>query len=289
MNVFPTILALCLSPVGAAQQRERPRPEGWTESERTELMATCVVRGRVRIPDPEALERAVRRGGAYVQIEVVVRETLKGKARGRVSFLFFAAPPNHPHHYVPNADDMRTHDGCDRMVLLQQVGTRFFLADRFNGVAILDDEPAQVEQMKKTIARHEAMAEMVPDDDVPHVAEVERILDEIAANQDDEHLGFIRLQTLGPEAVPAIVRKLDDTRPIHASGIALAVNETDPKGPFRTVTARVFRDALFGVLQGLTGEFCAFDPLYADESQVGRAVRNWRIYAQYVISDTTQR
>lgn len=281
MPSLPTVLSmLALAATAAAQSAT---PAGWTTLARTEIHATVVVRGELVLEDPDLLERAERNGGAYVEFEVRVRQTLKGPHRPSIRLLFFAAPRVHPHGYSPHADDMRRLLGRDCILLLQSVGSRFFLADRFESAAIFEDSPATLARVAEIIGRHDRMAHLVPSDDVPLAAEVDRILDGMAAEPAAEVAGFARLQELGPVAVPALVRHLDDDRPVRSEELAIARRPGSPGEPMVRIHPAHFGDALFVVLQQIAGQSFGYECGVSDPRRRAVAHRGWRIYAQYVL------
>jgi hypothetical protein len=269
----------------AGQGVSEVTPSNWTIFERTEIASCTIVRGSLQLPETNALRRAIERGGAYVEFLVQVQETLKGERRPQLRLMFFAAPPLHPHGYSPHAEDMQGLIGSSCILMLQRVGDRFFLAERFHGVAVAADTPDARTRTAACIALHESMAGEVPGPDAALSGEVEEILEEIAEDPDAEFLGFTRLQALGPEAVPAIVRHLEDPRAIRSPSIALFARHADQPEPLVRIHLRSFGDALFTVLQQMTGQGFGFDSRNPDPTRRGIAARGWRIYAQYALAD----
>lgn len=259
---------------------------GFTLHERVEIMATNIVRGVLRLRDPSSIDQAVHRGGAYVEFDVTVRDNLKGVRLGNFPLVLFVAPTDHPHQYRPHADDLRRLLGRECILHLHPVGKRYFLAESFRGTSLLEDTPKALEAVRQRIAQHAKWAETVPDPSVPFASEVTALLQRIARDPDEESLGFAKLLKLGPLAIPAIVRHLDDDRPLKNREIILTRSRPDAREPLVRYHPNTMGDALMPVLQQLSGQnFGYSDHLMGDDRRQS-AIAGWRIFAQYVLAES---
>lgn len=259
---------------------------GFTLHERVEIMATNIVLGVPRLRDASAIDQAVHRGGAYVEFDVTVHDNLKGARLGNFPLVLFVAPSDHPHQYSPNADDLRRVLGRECILHLHPVGNRYFLAESFRGTSLIEETPKALEAVRQRIAQHAKWADTVPDDSVPFAAEVAALLALIAANPDEEALGFAKLLKLGPLSIPAIVRHLGDARPLKNREIILTRNRPDAREPLIRFHPNTIGDALMPVLQQMSGQnFGYSDHLMGDDRRQS-SIAGWRIFAQYVLAGT---
>ncbi len=136
-----------------------------------------------------------------------------------------------------------------------------------------------------------------PDRSLPHYGEVKALVAELAAirrpaegneaaydearaRQDEI---FVRLETLGRPAVPAIVAHLDDRRRLAVEQLALVDRPSNPVEAIRTYEPEQIVDALAANLNQLAGQ--NFDAIYSGGSEAQRrsAIAAWRIYADDLV------
>lgn|GEM_PF-929143 len=136
-----------------------------------------------------------------------------------------------------------------------------------------------------------------PDRSLPHFGEVKTLVAELAAirrpAKGDEAAYdaararqdaiFVRLETLGRPAVPAIVAHLDDRRPLAVEQLALVNRPPNPIEAIRTYEPELIVDALAATLNQVTGQ--SFDAIYSGGSEAQRrsAIHAWRIYADDLV------
>lgn len=287
MTLHRTALVALLAAAGIGAQADPGSGlASFTLHERVEIMATNIVRGVLRLRDASAIDQAISRGGAYVEFDVTVRDNLKGARLDSFPLVLFVAPSDHAHQYSPHADDLRRLLGRECILHLHPVGRRYFLAESFRGTSLIEDTPKALEAVRQRIAQHAKWAETVPDDAVPFAAEVAALLELIAEDPDEEALGFAKLLKLGPLAIPAIVRHLDDARPLKNREIILTRNRPDAREPLIRFHPNTMGDALMPVLQQMSGQnFGYSDHLMGDDRRQS-AIAGWRIFAQYVLAES---
>ncbi len=293
MLSFRTLpLVLALVPPAAGQMllpatHAGAAPVGWTEQVRTELAADLIARGRILERDAGSLERAVVAGGAYVRLELEVRERLKGEFGGRrVPVTFFAAPREHPHHYVPTAEDMRRLIGQDRVFyLLRYTDHHYFLADRFGGTAIRPPTPAILDSIRNSVAEHEAMATSEPPADPDLAPEIKTLLDFALEGPDQQIRAFMQLDRLGMASIPTLVACLDDDRKLPTQAVILQDTTERAIPVLREYRPQVVSDAICTLLHQRTGEQFGLDYSRPRSEQRWREHACWRVYAHYVAAD----
>jgi hypothetical protein len=281
-----SLAALLAATCATAQVDPATGLAGFTLHERVEIMATNIVRGVLRLRDPSAIDQAVYRGGAYVEFDVTVLDNLKGSRLNNFPLVLFVAPTDHPHQYRPHADDLRRVVGRECIFHLHPVGKRYFLAESFRGTSLIEDSPKALEAVRQRVAQHARWAETVPEGSVPFAGEVAALLQNIARDPDEEALGFAKLLKLGPLAIPAIVRHLDDERALKNREIILTRSRPDTREPLVRYHPNTFGDALMPVLQQMSGQnFGYSDHLMGDDRRKS-AIAGWRIFAQYVLAES---
>lgn len=136
-----------------------------------------------------------------------------------------------------------------------------------------------------------------PDRSLPHFGDVKTLVAELAAirrpAQGDEAAYdaararqdaiFVRLETLGRPAVPAIVAHLDDRRPLAVEQLSLVNRPPNPVEAIRSYGPEQIVDALAATLNQVTGQ--SFDAIYSGGSEAQRrsAIAAWRIYADDLV------
>lgn len=280
------IIALLAATYLPAQVDPATGLASFTLHERVEIMATNIVRGVLRLRDPSAIDQAVHRGGAYVEFDVTAKDNLKGARMGNFPLVLFVAPTDHPHQYSPHADDLRRLIGRECILHLQPVGKRFFLAESFRGTSLIEETPKSLEAVRQRVAQHAKWAETIPEPAVPYASEVTALLQQIAKDPDEESLGFAKLLRLGPLAIPAIVRHLDDERPLKNREIILTRSRPDSREPLVRFHPNTIGDALMPVLQQLSGQTFGYSDHLMGDDRRQSAIAGWRIFAQYVLSES---
>lgn len=263
----------------SGERRESPlRGIGndWCTLDRVLLVSTNIVRARLTLDDLGALERAASRNGGYVRIELVVLETLRAPGPGQApdALTFFATPEGHPHGFHPTAPELRLHLGQERLLLLQRVGDRYFLADRFDGMSLVTPRDQAI--VRERLERHERYAGTPLPDELPHASTVAGLVERVggsdAASAEEAWLAIL---ALGPDAVPALAAHLDDERQFVPGTIVLRAAPGAPAHALRVLRPELVCDALSIALGELCGD--ALGPQRADgvRPQARDSTRRW--------------
>ncbi|MCC6781545.1 MAG: hypothetical protein IT457_01790 [Planctomycetes bacterium] len=281
-----------VSPLASQETRAEllPAPEGWTARVRTELLANIVVRARIRLADPTAFEQTVQRGGGYVAVTVQVLERLKGRVANELELTCYVAGPGQERGVRPTKDELISAITREVFLMLDMVGQRWFLADRYTGEAMVPDVHDSGRELRALVRRHKELERRAIPDDAPFVAEVDAILDELADYPERQLDGFQRLQELGPSALPAIVRHIEDERLVPGRLVRirplLPPATENPAGPKPIeLRAENFGD----VMAALANEWTT-ESFGADREMLGRRSRErraqcLRVFAHYLLAD----
>ncbi len=279
------ILGALVAP-GAAQVATPTIPaEVWTDIDRTLLGTSCVLRATVRANDPLDLVRAAERGGSYLRLKLDVHESLSVVDPDEPlpeRMTFFAAPETHPHGFHPTANDMRSHLGRERLFLLQRIGDRNFLTDRFRGTSIFPTE--QTAALKHLVEEHQNSRTTPLPENLPHDARLAELIDQLMqrhgrAAQD----AWSELQRLPLGALPALVRYLDDERALGNQELLLR------RGDAQDMTISAHRPKNVGqaallLLRHISGESIGpREPEKASPEQLAQAAGCWRVLAHRLL------
>ena len=93
---------------------------------------------------------------------------------------------------------------------------------------------------------------------------------------------FDELQTLGCEAVPVIIRLMDDRRPLPNHAISLENKSPDAFEGVRHYGPEQVVDALAAILNQVTGESFGFIYNGASDDERAETVKSWREYLDRV-------
>lgn len=112
--------------------------------------------------------------------------------------------------------------------------------------------------------RHEPIDDKV-------AALIERMLDKATEQQ-----AFRELESLGCPAVPAIIRRMDDRRPLPDPNISLANKSPQAFEGMRHYGPKMIVDALAAILNQMTGQHFGFICNGGTEQERTKAIQGWR-------------
>ncbi|MCA8968708.1 MAG: hypothetical protein KDC95_02955 [Planctomycetes bacterium] len=279
------VLGALVAP-GAAQAVPRTIPaEVWTDIDRTLLGTSCVLRATVRANDPLDLVRAAERGGSYLRLKLEVHESLTVVDPDEPlpdRMTFFAAPESHPHGFHPTANDMRNHLGQERLFLLQRIGDRNFLTDRFRGTSIFPTDRAAA--LKLLVDEHQHSRTTPLPDNLPHAARLAELIDQLAQRRGRAALdAWNELQRLPLGVVPALVGYLDDDRGLGNQEFLLRRGGPQDLTISAHHPKKVGQAALL-LLRHISGEAIGpREPEKANPEQLAQAASCWRVLAHRLL------
>jgi hypothetical protein len=254
---------------------------------RAEAAATRVVVGTIRA-DRKALDDAEKSGGAEVAVRIEVSAVLKGEAEKEVAFRFFATPREKVNYPVsPTLAEMRALDGKKQIVYLAQVddpvARGLWLATTDDGASLREAREADVAAALEQIDRHQRwLKEPVSVADPKIGKEVDALVEELVATPERQTKAQARLTELGAPAVAAIIRAMDDRRPLASPYIALTNKAKDAFEGSRQYSPKLVVDALAAILNQITGERFGFIYNGASGAERAQCAAGWRIYAREI-------
>lgn len=263
-----------------------PVPDGWNARARAELLANAVVRARIRLADPTEFENTVQRGGGYVAVTVVVLERLKGKVSNELELTCYVAGPGQERGLRPTKEELIAATGRDVFLMLDQVGSRWFLADRYTGEALIPDAFDAGRELRALVQRHAELQRRPIPDDAPLVAEVDAILDELKDYPDRQIDGFRRLQDLGCGALPAVVRHIEDDREVPGKEVHLRAcgRAASDQALFERRVER-FADVMAVIASEWTNESFGIARELLERRSRERRAQCLRVFVHYLLAD----
>lgn len=284
--MFRASIVISLLSVATAQQPgqlERVEtPQGWTAIVRAELAAQAVIRADLHIRDDAAFDDAMRRGGGYVPIVLKVKERLEGKVGQEIELTCFVAPEVHARGIRPTGEALRELNRREVLVLLEHIGRRWFLADRYSGHSLLLATPQNLRDVRSLVRLHDYLEDLPIPNDVPLVAETDAILDDIARDPKLEREGFQRIQNLGPKALAAVVRHLDDARPTNEPDVLIRSARSTGT---RTVRALDFGEVLIAIVSEWSNQSFGIELEVFNRRARERRVECLRVFGHYVLAN----
>lgn len=190
----------------------------------------------------------------------------------------------------PSADAIAAATGKNYLLfLLRSDGEgeqRYYFSRRRNGALRAADQ-AGIALVRTEIARqNKILADWAPDDTLPYYAEVQNLIQHLAAislndegRQKEQQAIFDKIEALGKPAVPAIIALMDDRRELADHNMRLMNNFPDAFEAYRLYGPEKIVDALSAILNQITGT--GFTSIYngGTEAERNADVAGWRIYA----------
>lgn len=189
---------------------------------------------------------------------------------------------------VPTKADLDDAAGRPSLMFLvrpeSDVQQRFYFAGNDSLQPITPDN---VDAARSEIARQATvLAAWQPDTALPHYAEVQQLITQLAAIRtldkdayDRQQAVFAKLEALGMDAVPAIIAQMDDRRKLADPAMALVNTSPDAFEPQRLYGPDTIVDALAAVLNQITWDSFNFIYNGGSDRERDEAVAGWRIYA----------
>jgi len=278
----------------AAQDRTGP-PVCSAASVSRNLSELIAVSHLIVVATPQVPVEALTRAAAssspgYVNIPLTAVHVLKGDPPAG-DLVLKVYPRDGP--YAPPMAALIAASNAPQLFFLVQVddspGGLYFPGH--TAQALQASTPAATDVVRGEVERQRrVLATWRPDPALPHYAEVERLIEQLASFHRTGERGtpsereaqqeiFRRLQELGRSAVPAIIAHMDDRRPLAFPQMHLANYTPDAFEAQRHYGPKLIVDALEAILNQMTGR--SFGAIYNGGSERERrvAVDGWRIYA----------
>lgn len=226
---------------------------------------------------------------AYVLLPLRSTHALKGEVDGGTAIRWFSATDS----YAPSSTQLCELAGREVVVFGQWAEGGLYFAG-YSPAAVRPSSPALLAAVSAEVDRQErVLASWRIETDVPHYAEVQAVLDEIAALPPAsrgerrsvaarQQALFDRLIALGPEGVPAIIMLMDDRRALPDRSISLINRYPGAFEGARHYAPKVVADALDAILNDITGQTFGSITNGGTEQDRRRVVDGWRIYLDHL-------
>lgn len=256
-----------------------------------------IVRGRLIVPVRAVRARLKSKNRDFENLHLQVHQLIKGKSSQKtLSIRFFVSA---------DADQPSTHTilSLDKkevvVMLVHEDGESIqghFLPSPFAGQHFLAGNssdslqpynPATTLRIQNEVRNQESVAANFsdlpaarPDAFAPKV----KALIEAMTHENSEEQAFAGLEALGVQAVPSIIRLLDDRRRLLIPAIRLQNKARNAFEGARQYRPDVVVDALAAILNQLLGESFGFIYNGASERERQREVRAWQVFLHYRFS-----
>jgi len=250
----------------------------WDDLARRAAASSLVVVGELR-GDAEELKARETGPPDYVELGVAVDRTLAGDRFESVVFRVFAGPPAPDRH---SAEYLRTQLGERRILFLVQAESRLYLTGAGSGDALPPATEESVERIARVLRLQEELAARPLPVASPIARQVDGLVSGLTADPDRQRENLAMLERLGLDAVPAIVARLDDRRPLPERSVSFANRSSGAFEGVRHYSPEQVVDALAALLNQLTGESFGLSYNRATDAERSHAVRAWRAYAQFL-------
>lgn len=219
----------------------------------------------------------------YMRIPFATSEILFGQVGATTSVRWYSEPSA----YSPTVQQLADLSGKLALAFLVHADGENYFADTPAGLA--SASPDVVNVVRQEVARQAAvLSSWRPTAGTPHDREVRRIIERIASLQPsqtrEQQRLFERLEALGPSAVPAIIIRMDDDRPLSTPAISLINRSPDAFEGIRHYGPEVMSEALAAILNQLTGESFGFIYNGATRAERRRSIDGWRVYLDHIES-----
>lgn len=291
LNVTPVVTLICASIIGRAfiskSQIERvpspsaqPRVPGW----RLVAQSSFIIHGELNVPI-ESIRKAIgSKIYRYETLHVKVNESLKGKPGTTTLGINLYTEPQ-PYYLSP--DVVLKLNGKSVLAFLTQVDDIptpkvYFAGDTPDTVRLYSQTAAiavrqEVQNQRSIVANFPNLKS--GKSDKLH-SRVQSIIKAMLHEQTQEE-AINTLVSLGPVAVPSIIRLLDDRRPLPNRRIRLRNYAPNAFEESRQYRPEVVVDALVAILKQITHEPFGRIENGGTEQERTKAVNAWRVYLHY--------
>ncbi|KSB90968.1 hypothetical protein AS593_12500 [Caulobacter vibrioides] len=227
---------------------------------------------------PEALDReAARSSPDSVDLPLLVSRALKGQAPAPDAVLVYSKAAPHQ----PDAAALKARAGTPAILFVADAeeGPRGFHFAGYTPQALQAASPERVAAVTAEVARQQRLlAAWKPDRKSPHFKEVRRLVARLGrVSGAEQQQAFSYLESLGPDAVPAIVAVMDDRRRVKFGHVSLAGVSPDGLAISTRYSVDQVVDALSAVLSQITGENLGRIGASSDRERA-LTVSVWRVY-----------
>ena len=241
-----------------------------------------IVEGTLDMPVADIQQAGQSGNHDYVQVKVAVDNTLKGKPESQdFSFRYYTDTEQYG---GVSRQKIISLNGKSATVFLQNVKEKYYLAAyvpetlQSAGVALADRVRKEVSVQEKLIEENESHAS---GNVLPKESELQSLVELMVDKRTDPSTAqavYEAVIGLGKEAVPTIVKYMDDRRKLNIPKISLAPWWPDAHEGLVHYGPETVTDVLSVALMALTNEDLTAIYNGGTELERSQAVRIWKIY-----------
>lgn len=282
LRLTSTVLALGVS-FGStgSQSAPIPRPTCPADAKLADLVAgsDLVLVGRMDVPKQRILEEAKKPSPAYLDIPIQVSGVVKGANVGSATVRFYPRDAT----FKPSNDAILRLAGKPVILFLTQIDERavglYFAGPSPDALKPATDQA--VEAAREEVSRQSRIINLWRvDNTLPRFEEVRALVDRLGrVSGDEQQRVFDQLESLGKEAVPAIISQMDDRRPLQTRAISLVNHAEDAFEGLRHYGPMQVVDGLAAILNQISGASFGFIYNGGSDRERSAAVAGWRVYA----------
>lgn len=240
-----------------------------------------VLRGTLKAPVEELARRLAEDEHAYVDLEIEAPESLYGQLGGTPPKLRYYSRPL---PYAPHPERVMALDGqaviaC--LALLDQPYNKGLYLSGFDPSALRAASEPLLSSTRAELAAQAALLDRYLLRPHTELEPEEEVVQELLVRLGLPGQGYVAwndLFSMGPRIAPAVVRHMDDRRPVGAEALPLHSRQPTAAGRPTHFAPQLVVDALSGLLNELVG--AAFGNILngASERERQAEVRAWRIW-----------
>lgn len=244
-----------------------------------------IVEGTIDVPVAEIRNAGQTGDHDYVEIKITVIQTLKRKPESRnVIFRYYTDTEQYG---GVSRNKVISFNGKSAIVFLQNIGDKYYLA-AYVSEAMQSSTLERVSRVRKEVETQEKMiqaSDSYADNHVlPRESEVQSLVELMVdknTNPATAQAVYEALIALGKEAVPTIIKYMDDRRKLNIPKISLAPWWPDAHEGLVHYGPETVTDVMSVALMSLTNEDLTAIYNGGTELERAEAVRIWKIYERH--------
>ena len=268
------------SPSGLARVAEPiiapcPAPPADPLLARLVAMAPVIAVGSLNIDAATLKAAAEAQRPDYVTVPLSLARMLKGATGVSPVLRYWPVETN----YQPTHADLAAAASREHVLFLTPEGGALYLA---GNSSLLPATSEMTDAVDAELARQYAIvSDWHAETQLPHGGEVARLIEQLAALQgtpdarNEQQRLFAAIEALGESAVPAIVSRMEDRRPLAVGAISLVNKAPDAFEARRHYVVVTIGDAMVAILNQLTGIYFVNYNRLSPGSLAG-----WRVYTR---------
>lgn len=244
-----------------------------------------IVEGTIDVPVAEIRNAGQTGDHDYVEIKITVTQSLKRKPESRnVIFRYYTDTEQYG---GVSRNKVISFNGKSAIVFLQNIGDKYYLA-AYVSEAMQSSTLERVSRVRKEVETQEKMiqaSDSYADNHVlPRESEVQSLVELMVdknTNPATAQAVYEALIALGKEAVPTIIKYMDDRRKLNIPKISLAPWWPDAHEGLVHYGPETVTDVMSVALMSLTNEDLTAIYNGGTELERAEAVRIWKIYERH--------